>query len=1066
MSNNIEIGVVVNSNSAKRGLDDVGKGIDNISNKAKASKPNVGKLGNEFKSLEGLTNKLTSSLGLGGASVSSLASQLKTLVNPLTAVVGLFALTTKGALDLAKASDTAYKASQRLGMTFSTYQKLSSAAKFAGTDISTIGSAMDSVLGHMIRLDNGNERTAKYFDALGVALVDVNGDFKDNETVFNETLIALASVEDKTERAMLAQNTLGSAAKNLAPMLDVGTDAMKEYLYGSEDAVTMSNNLAKAGGKIQDSFQRMGQELSKMYNKWVEPVVSELSTMFEMFEDSPIFDDMLVGIEVVLAGVTILTKSILKVVEAFILVGDSISVVNRGVAVVAASFTHLMLKAISTVVQAGRDLPFIGGMFNVGGISDKLNFAVDVAAAGVDSSKDDFKKGIDGLSNNFTRLMTWSTDKQLKVSDEISKNTANTAKGITTITTNSDRLKKDKDDIITLPELKLSFEQITLDPEWKRLSNEIGSRLSRTFTSVSEDSSWYDFFIKYGELLESAGVSTHKFSDMFKDVNKFASASNTSIRLDIAKLEADANANFATDDERARRKLDILNKYTKAINVIQKMGSGIDLNTIKAALETDDFLELFQFLEYRSIYSVNTLKDVYADLRPIISNPYLEAIRDIDGELAKFQVKRSQLMHDILTPPDTKVLDDAMGKITKVQSEINELSSSDNITADIQTRIDALILNKQELDNAYATLKSQFESESEMTKVSNERELDQVNRVIEMNMRVRQSYTDMVDEVSVAKDQIKLLLSDTFSADDVMNLLGSVNVWTNTGKTLMQDLGLFVEFTADEAKMLLEGLLKEFDSSIFKFERFRDKIKSIFEDRESLYNVVLQAAQVFNNQMNALTTALDENAERQHERKLERLKEAHTAELDAFRGNAKMRKQLEDKQRKEREEAEKKEQKKRKGLAILDIMTQQAVALGNVWTAATALMVKSPIAGTVFGAGMTALTLATMGAQIANVQALKDGGVVGGFRGASSGPDNTYVHARKGEMYFNASQQRELYAIANGRGRSSSPVYIEHKVIIEGNVDGNTLAQLQEQENDFLDLLERNFSKLKAYGRV
>jgi len=38
------------------------------------------------------------------------------------------------------------------------------------------------------------------------------------------------------------------------------------------------------------------------------------------------------------------------------------------------------------------------------------------------------------------------------------------------------------------------------------------------------------------------------------------------------------------------------------------------------------------------------------------------------------------------------------------------------------------------------------------------------------------------------------------------------------------------------------------------------------------------------------------------------------------------------------------------------------------------------------------------------------------MNGASMGPDNTYIHARTGELVVNAAQQRKLFELANGVG--------------------------------------------------
>lgn len=72
-----------------------------------------------------------------------------------------------------------------------------------------------------------------------------------------------------------------------------------------------------------------------------------------------------------------------------------------------------------------------------------------------------------------------------------------------------------------------------------------------------------------------------------------------------------------------------------------------------------------------------------------------------------------------------------------------------------------------------------------------------------------------------------------------------------------------------------------------------------------------------------------------------------------------------------------------------------------------------------------ASTLAAVLAAIAQAKALaaeghEQGGVIGGrFIGATMGGDNTYIHARRGEMVLNAEQQRQLFDIANGNATTS-----------------------------------------------
>ena len=75
------------------------------------------------------------------------------------------------------------------------------------------------------------------------------------------------------------------------------------------------------------------------------------------------------------------------------------------------------------------------------------------------------------------------------------------------------------------------------------------------------------------------------------------------------------------------------------------------------------------------------------------------------------------------------------------------------------------------------------------------------------------------------------------------------------------------------------------------------------------------------------------------------------------------------------------------------------------------------------GIVMGALVAAAGGVQLASIIAAKPtppnfykGGVIGGANGATMGGDNTYIHARSGEMILNAHQQRNLWDMINGQG--------------------------------------------------
>ena len=94
-------------------------------------------------------------------------------------------------------------------------------------------------------------------------------------------------------------------------------------------------------------------------------------------------------------------------------------------------------------------------------------------------------------------------------------------------------------------------------------------------------------------------------------------------------------------------------------------------------------------------------------------------------------------------------------------------------------------------------------------------------------------------------------------------------------------------------------------------------------------------------------------------------------------------------------------------------------ATANIAEGVSKAIAQGGVAGIVTGA----LVAAAGGVQLASIIASKPtppnfykGGVIGGANGATMGGDNTYIHARSGEMVLNATQQRNLWDMINGQG--------------------------------------------------
>ena len=119
-------------------------------------------------------------------------------------------------------------------------------------------------------------------------------------------------------------------------------------------------------------------------------------------------------------------------------------------------------------------------------------------------------------------------------------------------------------------------------------------------------------------------------------------------------------------------------------------------------------------------------------------------------------------------------------------------------------------------------------------------------------------------------------------------------------------------------------------------------------------------------------------------------------------------------------------------------------ATANIAEGISKAIAQGGIAGIITGALVAAagaVQIASITASRPKPPAFAQGGVVGGLNGATTGGDNTYVHARTGEMILNAQQQRALWEAANGGGRGGATVNMP--VTIENTASDKVSASAQ-----------------------
>ena len=85
------------------------------------------------------------------------------------------------------------------------------------------------------------------------------------------------------------------------------------------------------------------------------------------------------------------------------------------------------------------------------------------------------------------------------------------------------------------------------------------------------------------------------------------------------------------------------------------------------------------------------------------------------------------------------------------------------------------------------------------------------------------------------------------------------------------------------------------------------------------------------------------------------------------------------------------------------------------------------------------------------------GGIIGGANGATMGGDNTYIHARAGEMVLNAAQQRSLWDKLNGQ---DTRVAAGYNLTVNNTQSGRVDTSIRQDNNGLIiDILDKHINQ-------
>ena len=245
-------------------------------------------------------------------------------------------------------------------------QKYKTAADLVDVSVETIAKSHVKLEKSMYSAKDGSGKMAEAFDTLGVKVTDADGNLRDSDAVWQDTIKALGSMENETERDAIAMQLMGKSASELNPLIEDGGETyeqvaktMQKYGLDFVDQETLdkandfndSLDTMKAIGSV--ALSTVGSQLAATLAPALEKVVGWMGKLAEWISN---LDPKVLTIIGIIAGVVAAVAPVLIVLgKLAFAISSIITLVTTIGPVIAGALTTALpiVAAIAAVIAIG-----------------------------------------------------------------------------------------------------------------------------------------------------------------------------------------------------------------------------------------------------------------------------------------------------------------------------------------------------------------------------------------------------------------------------------------------------------------------------------------------------------------------------------------------------------------------------------------------------------------------------------------------------------------------------------------------------------------------------------------
>ena len=246
---------------------------------------------------------------IGNVKLRAMSEQFKEMGNKLTsagqamrgistAAAAVTAAIGAAAVKSGKWADDLNTMSKVYSISTTDLQKYAAAADLVDVSVETIAKSHVKLEKQMLAASKGTGASAEAFEALGVSVTNADGSLRSGDSVWQDTIKALGSLENETERDAYAMQLMGRSASELNPLIEdngetykMVADTMAKYGldYVDQDTLNKANEFNDSLDTMKllgtTAFNQMATQLSAYLAPAMQKAVDLVGKLAKWFSE-------------------------------------------------------------------------------------------------------------------------------------------------------------------------------------------------------------------------------------------------------------------------------------------------------------------------------------------------------------------------------------------------------------------------------------------------------------------------------------------------------------------------------------------------------------------------------------------------------------------------------------------------------------------------------------------------------------------------------------------------------------------------------------------------------------